>query len=92
MIFKGNTKGTDELIEGLLGCYDISNFENVCGLDEGIINNMTEYSIFGFNNVANIVESFQHLNAEWILTGKGSMIKDNVDKDSIKMGKDFKYS
>jgi phage repressor protein C with HTH and peptisase S24 domain len=69
----------------------VRSFEVACGLQRGNISNMTDESAIGSDKLSKIIDSFPFFNAEWILTGKGSMIKDNVDINSLKEGQDFKY-
>jgi archaellum component FlaC len=69
----------------------VRSLESACGLQRGNISNMSEDSAIGSDKLAKIIDSFQFFNAEWILTGNGSMIKDNVDKNTLKPGVEFKY-
>ncbi len=68
----------------------IRSFEIACGLQRGNISNMTDDSAIGSDKLTKIIDSFPFIDSEWILTGKGSMIKDNVDKSSLKKGEAFK--
>ena len=59
----------------------ISGFEAACGLKRGYINNMSENSSIGSDQLTKIIDSFSYLNLEWILTGNGDMIKEGIDKN-----------
>jgi NADH dehydrogenase/NADH:ubiquinone oxidoreductase subunit G len=69
----------------------VRSLEVACGLQRGNISNMSEDSAIGSDKLAKIIDSFPYFNAEWILTGNGPMIKDNVDKNTLKPGVEFKY-
>lgn len=53
-------------------------FTKRCNLTHGFFNKGE-----GFNaiHISNILNSFPDLNVEWLITGKGEMIKKNTEKD-----------
>ena len=53
----------------------ILNFEKICGLNRGNISNMGENSEIGSEKLSKISETFPEINSEWLLTGKGNMLK-----------------
>lgn len=70
----------------------IRSFEASCGINRGTISNMTEDSTIGSDKLAKILDSFPFFNAEWILTGRGKMIKDDTDETSPQKGDNFKLT
>lgn len=52
---------------------------------------MNENGSIGSDKLSKIIDSFPFFDAVWLLTGKGDMIRDDVDKDSLKPGVEFKY-
>ena len=53
----------------------VRSFEKVCGLSYGYINNMRVS--MQPDKVENIATHFPDLNTRWLLTGEGSMLKEN---------------
>lgn len=53
-------------------------FENAAGLSASTISSATKNNgSFNFNNIRKILLSFPELSADWLVTGRGSMITDN---------------
>ena len=65
-------------------------FEVACGLQRGNIGNMSDDGAIGSDKLAKIIDAFPFLDVEWILTGKGEMIKADIDKASLKPGVEAK--
>lgn len=50
-------------------------FEELCNLKRGNISNMTEYGTIGSDKLSKIIDAFSEVNIEWLLTGRGDMLK-----------------
>lgn len=63
-------------------------FEVDCELQRGNISNMSESGAIGSDKLAKIIDKHPEINAEWLITGKGAMCKNNqsignIDKSSV---------
>lgn len=56
-------------------------FEDRCGLSNGYINNIKEN--IGAGKLSQVTKAFPELNTEWLLTGKGDMLKDSTNFERI---------
>lgn len=54
-------------------------FEELCGLKRGNISNMTELGAIGSDKLSKIIDTFSDVNAQWLLSGEGEMLKNNSD-------------
>ena len=54
-------------------------FEELCGLKRGNISNMTELGAIGSDKLSKIIDAFSDVNAQWLLSGEGEMLKNNSD-------------
>lgn len=52
-------------------------FEETCNLGRGNVGNMAQDGSIGSDKLAKIIDTFPDVNLQWLLTGKGSMLKDN---------------
>ncbi len=52
-------------------------FEETCNLGRGNVSNMAQDGSIGSDKLAKIIDTFPDVNLQWLLTGKGSMLKDN---------------
>lgn len=50
-------------------------FERICGMSNGYINNLKK--TLGAEKLQNVVANFPQLNTEWLLYGKGEMLKNS---------------
>lgn len=57
----------------------IRKFEEKCHLNRGVLGNMSEKSTIGSDKLASIFDNCEEINPEWLITGKGNMLKKNVD-------------
>jgi len=64
----------------------IDRFEVACGLQRGSISNLSENECLSSEQLTKIIGSFSFFNIEWILTGKGEMFKEGIDRNSLKPG------
>ena len=64
-----------ELIEYLK--ISVRKFEVDCSLQRGNIGNMSDDSAIGSDKLSKIIDKFPFVNIEWLLTGKGTMLKNN---------------
>ena len=59
----------------------VSNFESQIGFSNGYVNSITRS--IGNHKLAKIVERFPELNIEWLLVGKGSMLKSSAPDSAV---------
>lgn len=50
----------------------VAQFERACGMSNGYINSIRK--TLGVEKLDNVLNSYPHLNREWLLTGNGSML------------------
>ena len=66
------------------GC-SIRKFEEICHLGRGNVSNMSE--VLGSDKVAKIIDACPEVSCEWLLTGRGEMLKrkpeDQSDESAI---------
>ena len=55
-------------------------FEAACELQRGNISNMSENGAIGSDKLSKIIDSFPDINPEWLITGKGEMLKSEEGK------------
>ena len=60
-----------------------SRFEKAVGLSNGYVNNISKG--IGADKLQRITEKFPYLNAEWLLTGKGEMLKANTIQERTEL-------
>lgn len=58
-------------------------FEELCNLKRGNISNMTESGTIGSDKLSKIIDAFSDINIEWLLTGKGDMLKPEDEQHSL---------
>lgn len=58
-----------------------SRFEKAVGLSNGYVNNISKG--IGADKLQRITEKFPYLNAEWLLTGEGEMLKTDTPKSGV---------
>lgn len=56
-------------------------FERNCNLSNGYINSMKKG--MGIEKLENVLHFYSELNKDWLLTGKGKMIKDSTNQNKI---------
>jgi len=59
----------------------VRKFEEKCQLNRGVLGNMSEKSTLGSDKLASIFDICKEINPEWLVTGKGNMLKRNMDRD-----------
>ena len=62
----------------------VRKLEEACGLGRGNISNMSTEGSIGSDKLSKIIDTFPHLNVEWILTGRGEMYKEPSPKMNVK--------
>jgi hypothetical protein len=60
----------------------VSTFEKSIGVSNGYVNSISKG--IGGEKLILIIEKYPNLNIEWLLVGKGEMLKDNEKKGSLK--------
>lgn len=60
----------------------IREFEKQCNVSNGYFNNLKNGGI-AYNKMLIILESFPELNGDWLATGRGEMLKNDCDGDTI---------
>lgn len=70
----------DDMKERLLQLADykglsVRAFEQECGLQRGNISNMSENGAIGSDKLSKIIDAISEVNIEWLITGKGAMLK-----------------
>lgn len=60
----------------------IREFEKQCNVSNGYFNNLKNGGI-AYNKMLIILESFPELNGDWLATGRGEMLKNDSDGDTI---------
>ena len=67
-------------LEHLSHYYGLSmrKFEEKCGLNRGNLSNMKDGSAIGSDKLTLIFDNIPEINPEWLLTGKGEMIRNSV--------------
>lgn len=63
----------------------VRKFEEKCHLNRGVLGNMSEKSNVGSDKLASIFDNCEEINPEWLITGKGNMLKKNIDSDKKKL-------
>jgi len=61
------------------GC-SIRKFEEKCRLGRGNVNNMSE--VLGSDKLAKIIDTYPEVSCEWLLTGRGEMLKQKSEDHS----------
>ena len=61
------------------GC-SIRKFEEICHLGRGNISNMSE--VVGSDKVTKIIDAYPEVSCEWLLTGRGEMLKQKAEDHS----------
>lgn len=57
------------------GC-SIRKFEEICHLGRGNVSNMSE--VLGSDKVAKIIDAYPEVSCDWLLTGRGEMLKQKL--------------
>ncbi len=63
--------------------HSIRRFEEICQLGRANIANMKEDGALGSDKISKIIEAFPDTSCEWLLTGKGDMIKTKSEDQPI---------
>lgn len=71
------------LVKFARNCYDFgqNKFEEFCGIPRGTINNIKEGGGISTTTLTKIIVKCPELNAQWLLTGEGSML--NREKSQV---------
>lgn len=70
--------------------YSTRKFEEICQLGRGNISNMNEDGALGSDKLSKIIDALPEVSCEWLLTGRGSMVKEpETQRSNVRVQEKF---